>query len=192
MNSIHFSKFVLIYYIIQTLGFHLSSTNIFRTLNSQIGSHFLTFSLFLESLFKLQIATWILLFHLMYFGVSYRILNLKFLILQPVSFDLNSHSCVTKHQLQKVTFLIDKLAKASYHLQCIYSIPVLVILCAFALNCAISVFVIIQELVQPTSSRVSVSLHLFSFLLYTLFAMIVILSVDLPLEAVAIFLSDNL
>ena len=169
-------------------------------IRQQSGNYIWIFAQCIETFVKIQLFIWFLILHLNYYGISYRLSNLRYILSEiPLSanqtefkttsrttFSNSPQKSIKGQQFQRVGYLIDKLAKAFHQLQSIYSIPTFIILCASFLACTISLFISIQELLQPTSFNETVYLQLLMVAIYIFLSLTVVISVDLPSQEVYI------
>lgn len=142
---------------------------------------------------------WFLVFHAVYYCIAQRISKLKLLITVPTQtkndgklthLEDDKEILPIHERLQKASYLLDKLAKASSQLEAVYSIPALIILSASFLAITISLFSVIKEIFQPTRYQ-NVYLQLVVGAFFVAFALIIIFSADLPAKEVVISLISN-
>lgn len=158
------------------------------------GYGVIVFPLLLESISKMKLTVWSLVLNLNYYGIAHRISNLKY-ILNDNHLPLkatNSNEMITHElgeddtnqmmaqRLWKISQLIDQLAKSSHHLQSVYSFSVLIILCASFVSCTVTLFIIIQEIFQPTSFESSLHLQMILVIFHVCLDLNIIISADLP------------
>lgn len=152
-----------------------------------------------ETLLKIQMGAWFLVVHAVYYCIAQRISKLRLLITIPTPtkndgklnhLEDNKEILPIHERLQKASYLLDKLAKASSQLEAIYSIPALIILSASFLTITISLFSVIKEIFQTTNYQ-TVYLQLVVGALFVAFALIIIFSADLPTKEVVTFLIGN-
>lgn len=171
---------------------YVSSINYLLRFSSVYGTAILICIVVVELIARAQLTTWFLLFHLSYYNIAHRISILKTLLdtdlisdhhhhlKKVVPYPGNTSEKINHQTLNKIGYLFDHLAKASYYFESIYSIPALINLTASFLSGTICLFLFIRELFQSPSFNTMMFIQLALVYFHIVMALIIIVSADLP------------
>lgn len=150
--------------------------------------------LLVEFISNFQLGIWFLHFHLTYYNIAHRISLLSSLITNHIPVrhcglkikvvPVKSNNNQLDLHLHKIGNLFDHLVKAARQLERVFSFPSLLVLTTSFLSCTIGLFIFIRELFTPTTFHDAKYLQIFAVTSSISFALVVILSADLPSQAV--------
>lgn len=150
--------------------------------------------------FKLfQLCTWLLLLHLSYYSISYRINYLALFIeskneedgIKDAGINVNVLSIVLKQRprmLRTCGYLFDQICQATQEVNSTFSLSILFFLVFIMIFCSICLFFFINvmaELVEYSSLKDGVYLFPAAFIVAILMALVILISSDYPVKQVS-------
>lgn len=165
-----------------------------KRLEKGLGTLGLVAGLILEVFLKLQLTTWCLLFHLVYYNIAYRVSSLKLLIDQPIKFGYKASLIVgnrklpLSQRLEKIGYLLDRLAKVSNKLRYIFCFPALLIITISFLDFTICMFFTIQNFLYEATVSGNLYLQMTMVMGNLVLALTVIFATDMVTSEVVLLL----
>lgn len=180
---------------LQNIGVNVFGSVYFPLLLKSVGFINMIAGLTIEVIIKFQMATWCTLFHLLYYNIAYRISTLKLLINNPtVGYNIKAQflpftdrkfNFFLSQRLQKTGYLLDQLAKASYHLRCTFSMSALLIIFISFFDFTLCMFFAIHSFSQATPIGNNFFLQIILVLGNLILAVTVIFSAQMPASEVS-------
>ena len=158
-----------------------------------MGNLLLSYTMFFDFITKMQLATWFLSFYIIFYNIAHRILILTTLIAKlscakPDEMEVN---CLTSNiqleairKIQDIGYLFNNLAKATHEIKRAVSLPSFLVVVSAILSCIIHLFIVTRKLIQNPVLDNEVCLQILFVGGHITEAVVIILSVELPIQEV--------
>lgn len=171
--------------------------SILRKLQEMYGGGFFLLIATADAISKVNLATWLIFIHVLYYNIAHRITiltslidnnilgstiilsNLKVSFASALSGKQPSDEC-----LHRVGYLFHLLAKTSSQLQSAFSLPAFLVITTSFFSCTVNLFLLVDELFKSPLFSQSLFLHVILVASHIILPFTIILSVDLPIKEV--------
>ena len=183
---------------LQLVMLNIACVGIFSDSLRTVGIVYGLIKLLLLNLKMFQLCNWLLLFHLSYYSISYRICNLTSIIeskndqdgiedAEKVAVVSDVPSQRTK-ALRTCAYLIDQIRQATHEMNSTFSLSILLFLIFIMIFCSICLFFFIYvmaELVVHPSLKDAVYMFPAAFVVAVIMALVILTSADYPVNQVS-------